>query len=412
MLPKWYDNKLEVDKESKEFIDLFSVARTNVALATGMFSYPMFKCNYYTCTEHLDYAASFIYGGENIVIFNRDFFISLPNDKQRAFVILHEILHIFLEHQQRCFDLGNDGYLYNVAADYNINLTCKGIYKNKSGIICFNEKYKKYIEVPDWVKYDEEFIGMSTDQIYEILKQNNQKNDMKPDMDDVSSEPIDQSKTIQNRQIMVSSMSMNHESIGENELGHKKYIQDLCKPKISWVDILTETVISSIRNKWTYSKISRRNHGDVIFPSTTGEKINILYGIDSSGSMKSSDLQKATSEIYGIVNQFDAWKIHMVTCDTKVHELGVYSSEEGDEYDDIPKEVIGGGGTTLQPMLNYIDKLEEEGEEITCCIILTDGLISNSDLNVENVSIPVVVVVTSNVELNIKNTKTIHLKQL
>ena len=100
------------------------------------------------------------------------------------------------------------------------------------------------------------------------------------------------------------------------------------------------------------------------FPGTPSSKIklkqNILWAIDTSGSVSDEELGECMSEMHNL------WKFgHTVTIlcvDTKIYDPYVYQGQT-----DI--KVHGRGGTTFTPTIQYFN----EHPEYSCMIYFTDG---------------------------------------
>ena len=74
-----------------------------------------------------------------------------------------------------------------------------------------------------------------------------------------------------------------------------------------------------------------------------GETIDIAIGIDTSGSITDNDLKIFLSEIKGIMESYDEYKIYVFGWDTAVHNSGTFTSEN---LEDIAEFTPGGGGGT------------------------------------------------------------------
>jgi len=95
------------------------------------------------------------------VIYNPDF-IDTMNDKELTFLILHEAIHKAFQHMhlwQRLFK--EDARLANMAADYVVNSS-----------ILEADPMNKRCEMPKDALYDPKYNGMTTKQIFELLKKN------------------------------------------------------------------------------------------------------------------------------------------------------------------------------------------------------------------------------------------------
>lgn len=422
-------------KDAKhEWSESLSDARTYVALATPMLSYMLFRCSIlWTHDPHIKTAAAMPYGGKNYIFLNPDFWLDeLKNTEERAFVLLHEVMHIFLEHVGRASDQGYHRQLWNVATDYVINLTCSGAYATDGdSSVRYAKRYKDYLQVPSMCLFKERFINMSADEVYHLLLE---ENDNDPDkavesalsgdgsggsgqkpMDGVADVQADEADTMKNRQSASAAGKQAEaaKSIGENEGDLMRRLSEMNKPFVSWRDELTECVQASTKERTTYNRLSRRSgEGGVVFPSLTGSRISGVFGFDSSGSMSESDYRDVIGELSGLLDQFEAWDIDLISCDTKATVLGEYSSDDDDDITNMNLNTPSGGGTQLSPMVEYaVDKNEEEGD-VNFCIVVTDGFIPVEPVEHEcSDEIKTIFVVTrnGNKDLQLQNARVIHM---
>lgn len=346
----------------------------------------------------------------NIIFINDKFHDNgLKNDEERAFVLLHEILHIFLEHIGRQTEMHYNPQLFNVAADFCINSMIK-------------ELNSKKIQIPTMVLYNKKYKSMSSDQIYHLILEeaggdankamkqyggdnigDHQGKGGQCPLDDLGQEAMSEKTKAENHQKLSASLDNTNESDlknmgqGQGAADMFRLFKDMIESRIPWQKVLREFITSSSNNRPTYNRCSRRSTKHIIFPSMTGDHVNLVFGVDTSGSMSSKDLADAMSELRGITDEFESWIVTFLSCDTCAHEIGRYVSEDGDEFATIDKSMIGGGGTDMNPMIEYANDLEEEPSVV---VILTDGYIP--DVNtVQN--IPVIMVVTRDGNKDLKS---------
>jgi predicted metal-dependent peptidase len=78
--------------------------------------------------------------------------------------------------------------------------------------------------------------------------------------------------------------------------------------------------------------------------------------MDMSGSITDSIAEEFLSEVNGILNQFDDYKIDIWTFDTEVYNHAKFSSDGGDSIESyVPK---GGGGTSFECNWEYMKNNE------------------------------------------------------
>ena len=114
------------------------------------------------------------------------------------------------------------------------------------------------------------------------------------------------------------------------------------------------------------------------YTDTTDVVKDLLFFVDSSGSMSRNELVHCYSEINGAIQQF---KRHidakMAFFDTSVYEPLI----PFDSITDITKiKVEGRGGTLPNEVFKFCDEYKRKGGEIAGVIIFTDGEFDYDDL--------------------------------
>lgn len=364
-------------------------ARVFASIASTLLSYMMFRCkiSFLDASDtQIDTAAAGITGSGNFIYINEGFWQKLT-PKQRAFLILHEVLHIYLDHGTRAVEMQYDVDLWNIATDYNINSTCSGWYKSSTGVTKTNERYAEYLEwIPIGIR-DELYIGMSSDEIYHLLKQSSeqQPQPMDPiilaDLDDESTDEQLATQKAKNIQTSIAAVENAKASnaIGDNELGVVKTFDKLKEPKVKWQDKVTPVLVSSAPIYQTYNRLSRKTSGGVVFPTFTGNSINLFLGIDTSGSVSTEQTVRFVSEIKGLLESFSAYTVQMYSCDAEVYPIGEFTESDG--FDSIDWSLLkGGGGTLMQKLVKKAQRLQSEGEPFDLCVIFTDGYLWSDDI--------------------------------
>jgi hypothetical protein len=92
---------------------------------------------------------------------------------------------------------------------------------------------------------------------------------------------------------------------------------------------------------------------DAVFPGTDfAETIDVSVAIDASGSMSDEMLKDILSEIKGIMQAFDDFKLAIWSFDTEVYGYKLFTPDNIDEIDAY--EVEGGGGTMFECNWEYM----------------------------------------------------------
>jgi predicted metal-dependent peptidase len=309
-------------------------------------------------------------------------FIDMLKPKEVEFLFGHEVLHCVYDHFGRRGD--RDPMLFNVANDYAVNGDLK---KHRVG--------EFITSVP--CLYDSKYEGMSSEEIYDDLYENAEKINLSDlidkllddhmdgegnsDSDEDGDEKDGRGKkpklSAEERQKIrdeikeaVMAAAAASDGAGNLPAGVKRLIQDMTAPKLNWRELLRMQLESTIKSDYTWMRASRRGwHMDAVMPGQRpDELIDIAIGIDASGSIDERMLRDFLAETQGIMDQFQSYRIHIFTFDTRVYNPQQYNSDNLDTMCDY--EVSGGGGTDFDAIYNY---LKEEQIEPKRLVVFTDG---------------------------------------
>lgn len=154
----------------------------------------------------------------------------------------------------------------------------------------------------------------------------------------------------------------------------QRMLEKLKKPQTDWRTILNDFIQEEICD-YSFSPPDRRFQESPFFLPDFNEMgkndnvSDILFFIDTSGSISDNDMTTAFSEIKGAIDQYDGkLKGWLGFFDAAIIEPKPFSSFE--EF--IVIKPAGGGGTDFQIIFEYVDQ-HMKGKEPNCIIILTDG---------------------------------------
>lgn len=345
---------IEEEALSKAKIQLMKM-KNSVFYTTLLFSLKQYF------TDEIPTAAT---DGEHMV-FNPQFFMGLP-EKQRIGVIVHEILHVALNHMTRIQK--RHPQLWNEAGDYVINDS-----------IMQTGQY----ELPESVLYDKRFRNQSTEQVYKTLYkeyQEKQKQNSKLSLDDIvipGGSDIqyskDQKKNQQIEKDIISKIvkaSIQSQAAGET-IGNipgevRRLIDETISPQLPWNVILQNYFTNFIKDDYSWKHLNRRYLPDYYLPSAYSESIEeIAIAIDTSGSVSNKQFSYFIAEIAIIQENLKPEKISIIDFDTKINTI-----QEIDANTDILSDLIftGNGGTIIQPVMTWADKHQPQ-----VLLIFTDG---------------------------------------
>jgi len=310
-------------------------------------------------------------------------FVEMLKPKEVEFLFGHEVLHCVYDHFGRRGD--RDPQLFNIANDYCVNGDLK---KHRVG---------EFITTVPCL-YDSKYEGMSSEEIYDVLYENAEKIDISDLIDKMLDEHMDgdeegsgsggegdeqsngkgkpklskeeRDKIRDEIKEAVLAAASASDGAGNLPAGVKRIIQDMTAPKMDWRELLRMQLESTIKSDFTWMRASRRGwHMDAVMPGMKNdEMIDIAVSIDASGSMGDAMLKDILAETQGIMDSFPAYKLHIVSFDTKIYNPQTYTSENLDSLVDY--EIHGGGGTDFDCVFEYF---KQEDIQPKRHIMFTDG---------------------------------------
>lgn len=302
--------------------------------------------------------------------FNREFVDALT-DGELDFLVGHEVLHCVFDHMEARGD--RHPRLYNAAADFNINMTLVeqkvgdpiGEDKLGGGKMCLDWKYtgwNSYEIYDDLLENAEDAEGMDVHlEIGEAGDGDEEGKSIKVEM----SEEERKALADEIKQATIQAAQNAGQEVPDSV---KRLINELVAPKMDWRDILRVQLESSLKRDFTFMRPSKRS-GEVIFPGMNrDEELNICVALDTSGSISQDMLRDFLSEVQGIMDQYQTYKITIFQFDTNVYGVETFTSDDGRRLDEY--ELEGGGGTEFDVVFQY---MEQEGIEPDQLVMFTDG---------------------------------------
>jgi predicted metal-dependent peptidase len=229
------------------------------------------------------------------VVYDRGFVDSL-NDKQLAFLILHENMHKAYRHLVVWQPLRKkNAQLANMACDYVINLQIRD-YDPENEMTDFPTDAEGNV----LGLIDERFRGMDSGQVFKILEEEQQGGggggggsgegkepldghewDEAQDMSDSDKEEV--AKEIEQ------ALRQGSMLVGKMGGNVSREIGDMLVPKVDWREALRDFIKTAMqgKDKTTWKRLHKRYlASDLIMPSSYSEKVGgIAIGIDTSGSI-------------------------------------------------------------------------------------------------------------------------------
>ena len=311
-------------------------------------------------------------------------FLDKLTDSELDFILMHEILHVVLQHCMRTGE--RDNFMFNVACDIVVN---SNIMKSNNGdvkSITLHEFGESMHTAPDGKEGSE----YSAEEVYALLKvkyrapgndflEAELKSSGKGTWDDHShwGEVDDPSLSDVWRKRLLDA----GEAISIRDPSNKRglipvcasrLIDELRNPQTDWRTILNEFVKEEITD-YSFNPPDRRFDESPFFLPDYNEKEDraedILFMIDTSGSMSDDMLTTCFSEVRGAIDQFGGkLKGWLGFFDAAIVEPVPFESVE--EFSVIKPK--GGGGTNFDIIFKYVRDCMS-GQLPAFIIILTDG---------------------------------------
>jgi predicted metal-dependent peptidase len=307
-------------------------------------------------------------------------FIMMLKTKEVIFLVAHEVLHVVYDHMGR---RGNrDPQLFNIANDYCVNADLK---KHKVG---------EFITTVDCL-YEPKYEGWSSEKVYDDLMKNIQKLNIDQLIDKMIDDHLDgdgdgegegdgddkegkgkrptmsEAEREQMRKDIRDAILNAAQQAGAGELpaGVERLVKELTDPVMNWRELIQTSLTSAIKSDYTWMRPSRRSwHMDAIMPGTNpGEEIDVDIYIDLSGSISNKQGMAFLSEVMGMMDMFDGYRVHVSCFDTEVYNTQEFTSENMDTVEDY--QLKGGGGTDFTCIF---DDLKERGRVPNKLIVFTD----------------------------------------
>jgi predicted metal-dependent peptidase len=344
-------------------------------------------------------------------IYGREFVKKL-DERELAFVVLHECLHKAFRHLTTWTRLyKEEPMLANAACDYVINLMLHDM-DREGKVLKFPTMNGKRIGL-----LDERFRNMNAKQVYDILKQEDDGSgggggDRFDEHDwDGAGEMTDEERKLLEREVdqALRQGAMAAQKIkGGSAGGMDRALEELLTPKVNWREQLRDYVkaICKGRDTSSWRRPNRRYLGSGIYmPTLISEKVgHLVIGVDTSGSIGGRELNEFLTEVKGIAEEVTPDKVDLLYWDGEVAGHEEYDSNSIASIIQSTKP-RGGGGTSPSCVSKY---LEDKNIKPECVIMLTDGYVGTDWGG--NWECPVLWTIVGGNDAVASNGKTIHIR--
>ena len=297
-------------------------------------------------------------------------FVGRLDDEELEFLLLHEIMHIILNHCTR--GRGLNQQIYNIACDIVVN-------SNLMNLMRMDEMCIDGEPVMHYAPDGSHGFSHDAETVYEMLMKQYQECDQEGDSQIDTHEPW---QNIPEGSYQEEAWKEEVRSLGsqlgmtENlppgirrRMNHLSY-----KPVLDWKTLLHEFMkLHFMKEEESFSRPDNRfmDYG-VLLPSLCEEEVksleNLWFCVDTSASVEGNHLRVVFEELKSAIRQCKNLEGKLSFFDTKVSEPQEFSTVE-----DLEKcEPVGGGGTSFYSIFRYM--IANMTEKLPrAIVILTDG---------------------------------------
>ena len=310
-------------------------------------------------------------------------FVEKLSVKKLEFLFGHEICHAVFDHFGRVGS--RDRQLSNIAQDYAVNqiLVDERIGEKITEVkICYDPKYRglAWEEIYDQLYEKAEKISMPDllKQLGDLLDEHINEDGSGPGkegegdkqgkgMPGMTKEEAQQIRD-EIKEAMIQSAAA--AGAGKTPAGIQRLIKDMTEPKINWRDLVRQEIQSIIRNDYSFSRPNRKSwHSGAILPGMKeATTIDVGISIDMSGSIGMEDATVFLSEVKGIMDQYEDFKVNLWCFDTEIYNHKEISHDNSEDLLDY--EPQGGGGTDFEVNWQF---MRDNGIQPKKFIMFTDG---------------------------------------
>ena len=337
-------------------------------------------------------------------------FVKSLSEPELIGVVGHEVMHCAFQHMTR--RKHRNPVIWNMAGDYVINETII-----KAGLKLPGKPCTEAPRVRDpkdktfYYLLDPKYAGMSTEEIYERIKEEVQQQlkkqkgkkgqqgkdgdgsgmaipDTDLDLDGIDVDPggcggvIDAAGPGQKHEndnisreweanVRMAVNVAKRANAGSVPGYLERLVEQLAEPRVSWREVTRQFIDQSMTKDYSWARPNRRFVGaGMHLPGFVPDALHhMVFVVDTSGSISNDMLQAMGSEIGGALNDGTADKLTVVYADTEVRHVDEWTPG------DIPTfKIHGGGGTCFNDSFRWI---KENAPDTACIVYLTDMMTSS-----------------------------------
>ena len=298
-------------------------------------------------------------------------------DPELVFVVTHEVAHVMFLHALR--REGRTRHLWNAACDYAVN-----------GILCASTVEKGALAgiaaMPTEVDpatgrvhaiglWEERFLNCPSEVIYDQLLNGNPvvgenwDQLLEPPTDGAAAANIARARRAVAKALIRSRDFAGRKGQGNSPSQWERWAEKGLHGTVRWQDRLRERILGMGGDvlSWNRPNPKYRPHG-LYLPRYRGYRLpDILFAIDTSGSISNRFLGRMVGELNRLQASARNSTVRVLCCDTQVHVIGDFTATR--PLDARIQSLPGGGGTDFRPVFEYAQK----HSSFRHLVYLTDG---------------------------------------
>ena len=154
---------------------------------------------------------------------------------------------------------------------------------------------------------------------------------------------------------------------GELPAALARLVDRLLQPQLPWRTLLAQYLSAIARDDFSYQRPSRRE-GEAILPTLRSHRLELVALVDTSGSIDDALLRGFVAELDALKSQLNA-RVTLNACDRELATDGPWVSEPW-EVLQLPDGLAGGGGTSFKPPFAWV---EQAGVQPDLLVYFTDA---------------------------------------
>jgi len=137
-----------------------------------------------------------------------------------------------------------------------------------------------------------------------------------------------------------------------------RLVDYVLEPKLPWRMLLAHYMTAQARDDYSYTRPSSRRGEPAILPSLRSHQLDVVVALDTSGSITGEEMFEFVSEIDAIKGQIRA-RVVLQACDDSLCADGPWTFETWEPLV-MPDSFQGGGGTDFKPVFEWAENLDRD----------------------------------------------------